>query len=128
MSGDDLLGAALAELVAIRDELGSTDDLARRIVLTERRNQIRARWAQGLGDLSLDQLSQMESTLCAQRDDVMSRWFDIASAGVGSGDGGGIDPLIRMQHKRCVNEEFGMADIEGELRNVKAEINRRQAI
>ncbi len=117
----------LAELMAISQRLAASTDNDERVSLRHRQRELRTRWASGHEIQSTERLLELENALLAQRSDVLDRHFHIASTGNGSGEGGGLDPLATIEHNRWVDETHGRADLEEQLRDIRAELRRRQS-
>ncbi|MCP4225536.1 MAG: hypothetical protein GY773_19545 [Actinomycetia bacterium] len=116
----------LAELMAISRRLATTTDSGERVSLLNRQRELRIRWATGHEIQSTERLREVEKALLAKLSVLLDRHFHIASTGNGSGDGGGLDPLATLQHNRWVDETHGRADLEEQLRDIRAELRRRE--
>lgn len=123
---DRVLDHDLAELVRIKEQLPHAS-VEQRIKLLERQREIRTHWAGRYRDATDEQLLQMERRLVTEREELMDRHLNTGAVAGDTFAGGGLDALTTMKHNRMVDETHGRADIESELREVRAEMARRSS-
>ncbi len=125
---DEILG----DLLAVTNELAETSDADRTFQLTLRRNELRREAAEARGD-PLEQLSDEALRGRIHRcerllDEAEEARMNPGSASLGGGGmgGGGLDPLLTIEHNQRVDRQLGRAEVERELRALRAEQARRR--
>jgi hypothetical protein len=126
---DEILG----DMLEVTNELAEATDTDRTFELTLRRNELRREAAEARGD-PFEQLSDEalrgRIRRCEQiLDEAEEARMNPGAAGLGGGGmgGGGLDPLLTIEHNQRVDRQIGRAEIEQELRVLRAQQARRTA-
>ncbi len=117
-----------AELVQIRQQLDTTEDLAERVSLIERQRELQSQLkGHDLSGRSTSELQALEQALVKRRESLLERRMDMGAVGRGGSWNEGLDPAATMAHNRAVDEASGLAQVDQELAAVRAELNVRSS-